>query len=210
MVDFCNLTSLVVDEAHRARSMDLLSALLGQKGFSFTNFTPTESVAKMLGLFGFRTLRAGDRIVVNTPTPPALLGLRAAEGRGVLDAVLDGQAARLWRDHRDIPWLRSFAVGRGNDWCLVFWTPSHVKGLRAARIVGVSDTARYLDWNSAIGGHLMLRHGMLASRIEDFMLPENARLGISRPTGTPRLLRGEPADDTQVSFLYSELVALPL
>ena len=209
-LDFCNLTSLVVDEAHRARSMDLISACLSQKQFRFTNFTPTESVAKMLRLFRFRELRAGERVLAHAPLPPRLFGIAALERPARLAAALTGQDAKLWQDHREIPWLRSFAVGRGKAWCVVFWKPSNIKGLPAARILGVSDPQLFARWHRAIGGHLLLRHGVFGSRIDEHLLCKGDALGVYRPVKMPRLYRGPELADEKIGFLYSELAALPI
>ncbi len=209
-VDFCNLTSLVVDDAHRARSMDLISACLSQKQFRFTNFTPTPAVAKMLRLFHFRQLRSGERVLLHAPVPPLALGLKVISRRDDPARVLHGDTAKLWRDHRGLPWLRSFAVGRADSWCVVFWRPSVIKGLPGARILGFSDPALFVRWVRPIGGHLMLRHGIFGMRIEEHLLPEGAEIGIRRPVVMPRVYRGPAMPDEGVSFLYSELVALPI
>ncbi len=210
-VDFCNLTSLVVDPAHRAHLMDLLSACLAQKNLCFTNFTPTPAVAKILRLLRFVELPAGEYIVPHLPVPAIAAGLTAIEGDGELGRRLTGDAARLWRAHRAIPWLNRFAVGDDKRWCLVFWKPTVIKGMPAAHLIGVSDTELLREWQQAIGGHLLLHHGVLASRIDAHLVPKANWPGISRPAVEPHLVRASPAlAPEDVSFLYSELAALPL
>jgi len=209
--DFCNLTSLIVDPAFRARAMDLLSACLAQKNLCFTDFTPTPAVAKMLKLLRFTELPSGEYLVPHLPLPPSAAGLVAIEDAPELDRCLSGAAARLWRDHRTIPWLKRFAVGDGAQWCLVFWKPAVIKGMPAANIVGVSDARLYETWHQAIGGRLLLHHGLVASRVDAHLPPHENWSAICRPVAMPHLVRAAPplpAD--QVSFLYSELVALPL
>lgn len=209
-VDFCNLTSLVVEDAHRARSMDLISACLSQKQFRFTNFTPTPSVAKMLRLFHFRELRSGERVLLQAPLPPKALGLKVVDRPQDMTRVLRGDAAKLWRDHQGLPGLRSFAVGRAESWCVVFWRPSVIKGLPGARILGFNDPALFVRSLSAISFHLLLRHLTFGMRIEEHLLPANAEVGIHRPVAMPRMYRGPDMPDERVSILYSELVALPI
>ena len=205
-VDFCNLTSLIVEHTYRARSMDLLSACLSQKQFRFTNFTPTPAVAKMLRLFRFRELPPNERVVFHVPVPAFAMGLRVMTA----PADLPGEAGRIWRDHAGLPELRSFAIGRGDAWCVVFWRPSVIKHLPSARILGFSDLGLFLRWQRAIGGHFLLRHGVCGMRIPEHLLPGDTSLGIQRPNPTPRLYRGPELAHEQVQFLYSELVALPL
>ncbi len=210
-VDFCNLTSLVVDPTHRAHLMDLLSACLSQKNLCFTNYTPTPAVAKILRLLRFKELPAGEFIVPHLPVPAIATGLTAIEGDGELGRRLTGDAQRLWRDHRAIPWLNRFAVGDDRRWCLVFWKPTIIKGVPAAHLLGVSDSDLLHDWHQAIGGHLLLHHGALASRIDAHLAPNANWPGIERPATGPHLVRALPDVSPQhVSFLYSELAALPL
>lgn len=208
--DFCNLTSLVVEDAYRARSMDLLSACLSQKQFRFTNFTPTPSVAKMLRLFRFRELPSGERLVIHAPLPASAMGLKITDRPEALARLLNEDARKLWRDHQNLPWLRSFAVGQGSDWCVVFWRPSKLKGLASARIFGFSDPALFVQWHRAIGGHLLLRYGAIGMRIEEYLMPEGSDIGFHRPVTMPRLYRGPQIAHEHVRFLYSELVALPI
>jgi hypothetical protein len=127
-----------------------------------------------------------------------------------LDATLQGEAARLWRDHRSIPWLNRFAIGQGDDWCLIFWKPATVRGLPGAVILGMSDTARFIEWNRAIGGHFLLRHGLFGSRLRAYLLPDAVPFAFRRAAPMPHFLRGTLPPGTQPTLLYSELVALPI
>jgi hypothetical protein len=209
--DFCNLTSLVVNPEHRARSMDLLSACLAQKNLCFTNFTPTPAVAKMLRLLRFTELPSGEYLVPHLPIPAAPAGFIAIEADNDLDRILTGEAAQLWRDHRGFPWLNRFAIGHEDRWCLLFWKKAMVKGMPAASVLGVSDTALLHDWHAVIGGHLLLHHGMLASRIDAHLLPRASWIAVNRPVVMPHLVRASPPLPAElVTFLYSEMAALPL
>lgn len=208
--DFCNLTSLVIEDAYRARSMDLLSACISQKQFRFTNFTPIPSVAKMLRLFRFNAMRSGEQLVIHVPVPATAMGFRVVDRPEALTDALDENAGKVWRDHQGLPWLRNFALGREGEWCVVFWRPTTIKGLRGARILGFTDPALFVRWYRAIGGHLLLRHGAIGMRIEEHMMPEGSQIGVRRPVAMPRLYRGADMAQEHVSFLYSELVALPI
>jgi hypothetical protein len=210
-LDFCNLTSLVVDPAYRAHLMDLLSACLSQKNLCFTDFTPTPAVAKILRLLRFTALHSSEYLVPHLPVPAIATGLTAIEGDDDLERHLTGEAARLWYDHRSIPWLNRFAVGDGGRWCVVFWKPTVIKGAPAAHLLGVSDPELMRDWHQAIGGHLLLHHGVLASRFGAHLSPNAKWPAICRPCPETHLVRASPSlPPEHVSFLYSELVALPL
>lgn len=209
-MDFCNLTSLVVDDTYRARSMDLLSACLSQKQFRFTNFTPSPSVARMLRLFRFHELRSGERLDFHVPVPASVLGLQVHDRPETLARVLGEDARKLWRDHQNLPSLHSFAVGHGNEWCVVFWRRAVIKGLTSARILGFSDPTMFVHWHRAIGGHLLLRHGAIGMRIAEHLVPEGSAIGVYRPVTAPQLYHGPAMAHERIGFLYSELVGLPI
>ncbi len=209
-INFCNLTSLVIDEPYRARTMDLLAACLRQKDLCFTNFTPTAAVAKILRLLRFNELNGDEYIIPHLPVLPGTMKLEVLSRPEQFEQQLTGTAARLWRDHRDIKWLNRFAIGQGDTWCVVFWKPATVRGWPGAVILGVSDTERYIAWNRAIGGHFLLRHGVFASRLRAHLLPDAVRFAFRRAAPMPHFLRGTLPPGSQSTLLYSELVALPI
>ena len=55
---FCNLSSWYTMPQFRSRSVMLLMALLDQRGYTFTNLTPSEVVAQVGEAFGFRPLES--------------------------------------------------------------------------------------------------------------------------------------------------------
>jgi hypothetical protein len=156
-------------------------------------------------------MSASEYLVPHLPVPAIAGGLTAIEGDEELSWRLTGDAARLWRDHRAISWLNHFAIGDDKRWCLVFWKPTVIKGVSAARLLGVSDIGLLGEWHQTIGGHLLLHHGVLASRINAHLLPKANWPGVCRPAVEPHLVRAPPGvEPGQVSLLYSELTALPL
>jgi hypothetical protein len=208
---FCNLTSLCLLPQYRGRTLDLLAKCLGQTEYNFTNFTPNSSVEKICGLLKFRKLAQGEYILPHLPLPLATTGLRVVTGDHA-EEVLPVEVARVYRDHCTLSWLSSLIIGRGEQYCLVFYKRAPIRrfATAAAAIVHVSDPELFLRYSLPIGGHLLLRHGILASRIDRRLLHAAPRFAVERPDRQARLYRGRTLDDTEISNLYSELVALPM
>ena len=58
--------------------------------------------------------------------------------------------------------------------------------------------------------HLLVRQGLLVSRIETRFLARAPRLAYSHRQTQPKLFKSPTLTDAQISDLYSELVALDL
>ena len=206
---FCNLTSLCVLPQYRARTLDLFARCLGQSEYNFTNFTPNPAVEKMSKLLKFRRIEGGDYVLPHVPLPPTANRLSVVPGNRAAQ-VLPSEIARVYRDHSGLPWLESLIIGRGEQHCLVFYRAARISRLRAAAIVYVSDPELFRRYSRTIGGHLLLRHGLFASRVQRRFFSTAPPLAVGRPDDQARFYRGSALSDADISNLYSELVALPL
>ena len=206
---FCNLTSLCVLPQYRGRTLDLFAKCLGQSGYNFTNFTPNPAVEKMSSLLKFRRIAGGEYVLPHVPVPPAAHRLSVVPADRAADALPAG-IARVYRDHRGLPWLASLVIGRGEQHCLVFYRDARISRFKAAAILYVSDPELFRRYSQAIGGHLLLRRGIVASRVQRRFFGAPPPLAVERPDWQARFYRGRDLDDAAISNLYSELVALPL
>jgi hypothetical protein len=206
---FCNITSIIVLPEYRGRTMDLFAHCLGQKVFNFTDLTASPAVEKMCRFFKFRTLQDGEYVFPNLPVPDALFGLEAVAAERA-EAVLPPEVARIHRDHDGLPWVERLVIGRAGAYCLVIWRRSQVRRFSAANILYVSDERLFRVCYWGICGHLLLRKGLVASRIGRRFLSAPPPLSVNRASTQALLYRGKPIPDGQVASIYSELVALPL
>ena len=104
---FCNITSWCVLEAYRAQSMRLAMAVVSQPGFHFTDLTPTEVVSKTLQFLKFKPMNERHAVWPNFPWPFSRLWRHARHRRSRrIEAVLAAADAKVFRDHRHLPWLR--------------------------------------------------------------------------------------------------------
>jgi hypothetical protein len=207
---FCNITSWCVLDSHRKYSMQLAMALVGQPGYHFTDFSPTEVVAKSLQFLKFRALDADVVVIPNLPGLPDLTSrariISAPEqiGRDVPDAMAD-----VWRDHARFPWLGQLIVGAAGDWCHVIYKRARFKRLPCAKIVHVSDSRLFQRWLGRVSGYFLWR-GMVSTHIEKRMLDHLPPLARVRTGFNPKQYLSPTLGPGDIDYLYSESVALDL
>lgn len=206
----CNPHSWVVLEPHRSQSIGLLLALLRQRGYHFTMFTPNPKVAQVFQGLRFRVL--DDRLLYIAHVPE-LAWLRSDTvlevDRDRIGALLNEDDRRDFEAHRHLPWLEFVAFGDAHERCLVVYKRGRWKKMACAMISHVSQPpvmARH--------GHRLRRHllaaGMPVSRVEARFLPDAPPMTWRTRRDQPKLVSSPHLKDHQVRDLYSELMALDL
>ena len=89
---FCNLAAFCVLEEYRAHSFRLMRAILAQRGFEFTDLSPSGNVVALNERLGFAALDTATRLVPNLPRIPRR-GLTVSDDPTVVAGVLVGQDA---------------------------------------------------------------------------------------------------------------------
>jgi hypothetical protein len=208
---FCNITSWCVLGAFRAQSMRLAMAVTEQPGFHFTDLTPTEVVSKTLQFLKFKPMNERHAIGPNLPWPFARLGgIRVETDPEQIGRLLAPDAAKAYRDHRHLPWLRHLAVGRADAWCHVVWKRTRLKGITGAFIIALSQPELFLRYRLALGSYLLVHHGLSYTRVESRLLPRLPTLCIELSGYRNKVFKSETLTAADMSNLYSELVALDL
>ena len=207
---FCNITSWCVLEAYRAQSMRLAMAVVSQPGFNFTDLTPTEVVSKTLQFLKFKPMNERHAVWPNFPWPFSRFnGVRVITGHDAIEAALSAEDAKVFRDHRHLPWLRHAAVGQPGAYCHVVWKPNRLKGVPGAMVQAFSDAELFLRYRLAIGGHL-LRQGCFYTRVESRLLPRLPVLSLELAGFRNKVFRSDTLAEADISNLYSEIVGLDL
>jgi hypothetical protein len=208
---FCNPHSWCVLSDYRGYSIGLVLHLIKQRGYHFTMLTPNPKVAEIFLRLGFKKL---DDAIVAFPNSPSIV---ASVGSGVACSDIDHIGAYLaeparseFDAHRNIPWLKFLAFGKDGDMCLVVYKRARWKRMPCARIIGVSGPAAFDRHGHLMRHHLLLREGLLVSRVEQRFLLRKPPIGYSGQRTQPKLFLSPTLKDSQVRDLYSELVALDL
>lgn len=208
---FCNITSWCVLDAFRAQSMRLAMALTAQRGFHFTDLTPTEVVSKTLQFLKFKPMNERHAIWPNLPWPFArLAGVRVVTDGEQIGQLLDADDGKAYRDHCHLPWLTHLAVGRTGAWCYVVWKRTRLKGITGAIIMALSEPELFLRYRLALSSYLLVHHGLSYTRVESRLLPRLPTLCFELSGYRSKVFKSDTLTAADMSNLYSELVALDL
>lgn len=208
---FCNITSWMVLDAYRTQSMRLAMAVINQPGYVFTDLSPTAVVEQSLKFLKFQPMNEARTVLFNLPAPQQrLLGAGVVSDPARLEAVLDAASLQVYRDHRQFPWLRFLAVGKGNARSLVVYKRATLKNLPSAEIVGFTHPDVFLRYLPLLGCHFLL-HGLFTTRVENRLLPGRPAWPHTELKGyRNKVFRGDGVSEADVQNLYSEYVALDL
>jgi hypothetical protein len=208
---FCNPHTWCVLPDYRNQSLSLALALIKQRGYHFTMLTPNPKVAEMFIRLGFKRLDEHIVVFPNIPSPMAALREHIAESeRDRIAPLLAGRVLRDFEAHRDILWLAFLAFGRAEDVCLVVYKVERWKRLSCARIIHLSDPAAFDRHRHLLQHCLLLRQGLLVSRVEARFLSRKPRLAYTYPWTQSKLFLSSTLRQSQVSNLYTELAALDI
>lgn len=205
----CNLAAFCVLEEHRSHSLRLVRALLRQKGYLFTDLSPSGSVPAMNERLGFQHLDTATRLVVNVPRPRR--GLEVNDDPATLREVLAGTDAVVYRHHEHAPAARHALVVSGDAYAYLMYRRDRRKRLpvfASPLYVGGSTPLLETAW-PAVASHLM-RRGLPVTLAERRVLgfaPTGPGHELARPR--PKMYRaGAGAPEPTVDYLYSELTLL--
>ena len=167
---FCNITSAAVDESHRKLTLKLFGAVLARKDLTFTCFSPSEQITKILDFFKFEH-RPGDRVIVG-PLSGVDVRQLAAAGRvrvhtkpDALDAELDDELRKISRDHRAYR-CGQLLITHGDRRCFAI-AVRRGRGIRAfADVLFASDPDMLIDHLPWIHAPLLRALGTVLTGID--------------------------------------------
>lgn len=203
---FCNLAAFCVRDEHRSHSFRLARAILSQKGFEFTDFSPSGNVVALNSRLGFATLDATTAVALNLPRLPRR-GLTVTDDEAVIEGILGAKDARVYRDHRDAPAARHIVAIEGGMYCYLVVRRDRRKRLPlfvTPLYVGGSPRLLRSAWPQ-IASHLLWRQGALATLAEDRILGFIPPLSHALSTPRSRMLLSASVAPEAVDYLYSEL-----
>jgi hypothetical protein len=207
---FCNPHSWCVLDEYRHASIQLVLAIVGQRGYHFTMFTPNPKVTQVFLGLRFRTL--DDRLLYIPNWPRAWPAARDSFVEARLEHIaarLAGAALAEFEAHRDIPWLHFVAFGRSGDAALAIYKRSRWKKLPCALVSHLSDPTALTRHGHLLRAHLLGR-GLPVSRIEARFLSGVPALAWRTRRTQPKLASSRTLSDGQLRDVYSELMALDI
>ena len=207
---FCNPHSWCVLADFRKRSIELVLALIRQKNYTFTMFSPNKDGLEIFKYLKFQPL--DNRILI-------LLNLPSAHGSGKVIEFQDKQqikrylpelAARHYLDHMQFPWLNFLCFRNKNQYGFLIYKRYRFKKLASAWIMYISDAALFHQCWPAIRTCLLLKHGLFTSKIEARLLDQPIKTWFEPEQGAQKFYLSDEVSANGIQNLYSELVALDL
>lgn len=207
---FCNPHSWCVLADFRARSIDLVLALIRQKGYTFTMLSPNKDGVEIFRFLKFKPMNNEVAIFLNIPVVTNAGEVISQQNITQIKTLLPQQAAQHYADHADFPWLNFlFFKKEGRYGFLIFKKQIH-KRLATAWILYISDAELFRQCWPAIRTTLLLRHGFFFSKIESRLLDQPMKTLLKPEQGHQKFYLGDEVPADCVQNLYSELVTLNL
>jgi hypothetical protein len=203
----CNITSWCVLDEYRKQSMRLAMAVIGQKGYHFTDFSPTKVVGGVLQFLKFRPLDERQAVMFNLPWPSFRCELLTQPAH--IESALQGDALRVYRDHAKFPWLRHVLLGAPHQWCHVIYKRTRFKWLPAAHVLYLSDPAIFERHYTRLAGYFFSQ-GLATCHVDYRFLSRRPWPSAVRGGFNAKVYLSNTLSDRDIDYLYSETMALDL
>lgn len=208
----CNLTSWIVRGDFRNHSLSLLLELLKIKDHTFTNFSATPDVSKILLTLGFRELESGFRIIFPSLKLFGLVRSSKVSITGKPEFVrqcLKGDLRRIFDDHRETP-LFPLLIEEDRGQCLAFYKlVKRRRNVKAAYFLSSSDSSILNDHIDAIMRWILFKHAVFFIVIDErFARTPRLRSAKFRQMPVPMLFKSNCLEPVEVDYLYSEFALL--
>ena len=125
----CNLAAWCVVEQHRSQGLRLVRAMLGQRGYEFTDLSPSGNVVALNRRLKFRDLDTATDLVVNLPWPVWSRRTRIVSDLQRIEELLQGRELKIYRDHQRSAAARHFVIVRDDQLCYVMFRRDRRKKL---------------------------------------------------------------------------------
>lgn len=207
---FCNPHSWCVLPEYRAKSVQLVLAVIKQKGFHFTMFSANQSGIE---IFSFLKFKPMDSTVIVYPAFFLFGGgdtIRIVDDRKESIENLPASVGKVYKHHWDYPWIKSIVFGSEGRYCLVLYKKKKFKRLPSARIIYVSDPDLFHDSLPVLKKHFLVSRGIFTYRIENRLLTKPVGFELGRQQGHQKLYLSDALSEKDIQNVYSELVVLDI
>jgi hypothetical protein len=206
--NICNLGAWCVVPEHRANGLRLLRSLLRQRGYTFTDLTPSETVVALNTRLGFVPLDTTTVVIPNAPWPLWRRGVRVVDAPTEIDRLLSGTDRTIYRDHIGTA-AHHVVLAKGDQACYVMFRRDRRRRLPLfAFILYVGNPDLFHECASHLYRYLLLRHRMIATIAEIRVVARRPKRAVT-VSHWPKMYLSEDLEAAQIDYLYSELTCRP-
>jgi hypothetical protein len=205
----CNLAAWSVLEDFRAQGLRLLRAILSQKGYHFTDLSPSGNVVPLNIRLGFRVLDTAAALVPNFLCPLWLRSARVIAEPLELERLLEGCELEIYKDHVNAKAVRHLLLIRGSETCYVIFRKDRRKNLPLfASILYVGNIKLFESASHHVYRYILMHYGIPFTIAELRIVGHKPRFSTFLRKPRPKMYKGELLRPDQIDYLYSELTCV--
>lgn len=207
---FCNLSSWCVSEDSRGQSLALMLEALKLKGYTFTNFTPSTTVAAILSKLGFTEFAVDHQVVFPLPDLHKQPQCHCEFDPRKIRSLLNQRHAEIFDDHQGFN-CRHLLLQSNNDYCYVIVKKTWRKRIPFAKIHFLSDPEIFVRCIERAGVRISLRLGVAGVMVDErYLKGRKLSRSVSYPHQRKAYFKSslDSLDSNQIDTLYSEMVVL--
>ena len=205
----CNLGAWCVRDEHRGHSIRLLKAMLGQKGFTFTDLSPSGAVIPLNERLKFQHLNTATAIIPALPLPRWPSRIRISTDRTEIERTLSGKQLQLYRDHARAAAANHVLLTSGQEVCYVIYRRDRRKNLPVfASILYVSNPDLFATAAPELARYLLFRDGILAILAELRIVIHRPKSSFMLSSPRRKMFKSDRLKPEDIDDLYSELVCV--
>ncbi len=210
---FCNLTSWIVYEKYRSKSIFMLQPVLKLKSYTITDFTPSKEVYNLLKRAGFKQLESYYRFIFPLPNIiKRFPDISFIEDKKVVNKELDDHNRSIFLDHQ-FRYCHHILIKTSKGKCYIVMTRMVRKKMPflMARVHYISDLEVFNKYFNSFRFWLCSKFKVLAIVIDERFI-EGRRVAFSKKLKLKNkpLFRSSELRRYDIDNLYSELVLFNL
>jgi hypothetical protein len=205
---FCNLTSWIVKDAYRGRSLFMLLPVLKEADATLVDLTPSPEVYALLRKAGFQDFETHQRILF--PVNPTGPDCKIISDANAFESLLDPENLRIYKDHQ-FPWCRHMLIESEFGRCYIILNRlvRRKKPYFLAVILHISDRDVFLKCVNRAVLKLCFRLKVSSLFIDErFLEDRRIPFSLSKKLNQPRVFKSDSLDAEDVDALYSEFPVL--
>jgi hypothetical protein len=206
---FCHLTSWIVREPYRGRSLFLLLPALREPDTTLVDMTPSAEVYALLKKAGFRDYETRRRVIFPFPGGPKC---SVAVDSPAVESALAGENVRILRDHR-FPGCHHALIEseQGACYAVLNRMVRRTKPFRLAVILYLSDPDVFRACAARASFKLCARLRVPALFADErWLAGAKLPLSVTRPLDHPKIFKSDTVRGEDLDGLYSESALLDI